>query len=74
MIGKPMRSASATARSTSSIGSTRPGTTGTPAACIVRRAMILSPIVSIASAGGPIHTSPASTTARAKYARSLRKP
>ena len=43
-----------------------PGTTGTPAACTVSLARILSPISAIASAGGPMKTSPASAQARAK--------
>src|SRR5919198_21297 len=50
------------------------GTTGTPAARICSRAAVLEPIVSIASAGGPIQTSPARATARAKAAFSARKP
>ena len=51
-----------------------PGTTGTPAACTVSLARILSPISSMASAGGPMKTSPASAQARAKAAFSARKP
>jgi hypothetical protein len=51
-----------------------PGTTGTPAFFIARRLLILSPIASIADGGGPIHTSPASITARANLAFSDRKP
>ena len=47
---------------------------GTPAACIAVRARVFSPMSSIASGGGPIHTSPASSTARAKDAFSARKP
>ena len=41
-----------------------PGTTGVPAAIASSRAAVLLPIAAIASAGGPIHTSPASRTAR----------
>ncbi len=51
-----------------------PGTTGTPTACTVSLARILSPIKEIASAGGPMNTSPASAHARAKPAFSARKP
>ncbi len=51
-----------------------PGTMGTPAARIAARAAVLFPISSIASGGGPIQTSPASSTARAKAAFSARKP
>lgn len=51
-----------------------PGTTGTPAARTVSFARILSPIRAIASAGGPMKTSPASAQARANSAFSARKP
>ena len=51
-----------------------PGTTGTPAAAIRRRDSILEPIASIAAAGGPIQTMPASSQARANPAFSARKP
>ena len=51
-----------------------PGITGTPDSIIQRRAEILSPIVSIASAGGPIQIRPAALTAFAKSARSERNP
>ncbi len=51
-----------------------PGTIGTPAAETVSLARILSPISSIAPAGGPMKTSPASWQARAKPAFSARKP
>ena len=39
---------------------------GTPAFFIAVRAAVLFPISSMAAGGGPIHTSPASSTARAK--------
>lgn len=51
-----------------------PGTTGTPASRTVSFARILSPIRSMASADGPMKTSPASVTARANAAFSARKP
>ncbi len=51
-----------------------PGTTGTPAAAIRSRAAVFEPITSIASGGGPIQTSPAPATARAKPAFSARNP
>jgi hypothetical protein len=51
-----------------------PGTTGTPAAFTVSLARILSPMSEMASAGGPMKTSPASAHARAKSAFSARKP
>ena len=55
-------------------GAVVPGTTGTPAARIRSRAAILEPMASIASAGGPIQTSPAASTSRANAAFSARKP
>ena len=51
-----------------------PGTIGTPAAAIRRRADVLSPIAAMALAGGPTNTSPAAVTASAKAARSDRNP
>jgi hypothetical protein len=47
---------------------------GTPASRIRARAVVFVPISSIASGGGPIQTSPAASTARAKPAFSARKP
>ena len=58
----------------SRISSVVPGTIGTPAAAMRRRAPILEPIASIAAGGGPIQTSPASPQARAKAAFSARNP
>ena len=60
-----MRSASTDA-SWIAIGSGVPGTIGTPTSSAARRAAALSPISSIASAGGPMNVWPASATARAK--------
>ena len=57
-----------------SIGCSDPGTTGTLAAIIRRRASTLSPMASMASGDGPMKVSPASRTARANGARSERKP
>ncbi len=51
-----------------------PGTTGTPAFRTVSLARILSPIRSMAAAGGPMKESPASAQAAAKAAFSARKP
>ena len=73
-IGQPYCSPSSTTRAASSMRSVVPGTIGTPAAAIRRRAPIFEPIASIASGGGPIQTSPAAATARAKSAFSARKP
>ncbi len=73
MRGNPMRSASAGARSRVT-GSGVPGTMGTPTRSAARRAADLSPIISIASAGGPMNVKPESATALAKCARSDRNP
>ena len=48
--------------------------TGTPAVSIARRALILEPIASIASGGGPMNTRPAAAQARAKSPFSARNP
>ena len=54
--------------------SSRPGTTGTPAAATARLALILSPIISMASGGGPTKTIPAAAQRRASAGFSDRKP
>src|SRR5207237_442572 len=74
ITGKPNSAARRSTWTSLSTGSSDPGTTGTPAAIIRRRASSLSPIASIASAEGPMKTTPASAQARAKAARSARKP
>ena len=51
-----------------------PGTIGTPASCMISRARVFDPIASIAVAGGPMKTIPASSSAVAKAAFSARKP
>ena len=51
-----------------------PGTTGTPAAAMIRFASILLPIRRMASGGGPMKTTPACAQASAKSAFSARKP
>ena len=55
-------------------GFAMPGTTGTPDAETVVLAAILSPIVVIAPAGGPMNAMPAAASAAAKSAFSERKP
>jgi len=55
-------------------GPVGPGTQGTPASIIARLAAILSPMMRIDAAVGPMKTSPAASTASAKAAFSLRKP
>ena len=62
------------ASSTVSTGSVVPGTIGTPASRMISRARVFEPIASIAVAGGPMKTMPASSQARAKAAFSARKP
>ena len=71
--GKPIRSACFLA-CFASTGSGVPGTIGMPLASAARLAAALSPIVSIASGGGPMNVMPASPTALANPARSDRKP
>jgi hypothetical protein len=63
MTGYPMVRASSTPASASVIGALAPGTIGTPAASMRRRASVLSPIAEMAACGGPIQVSPASSTA-----------
>jgi hypothetical protein len=57
-----------------STGSVVPGTIGTPPPRISSRARVLEPIASIALAGGPMKTIPASSQAVANGAFSARKP
>jgi hypothetical protein len=73
-IGKPTSSAAPSTSSTVSAAIVVPGTIGTPAARIRSRAAIFEPIASMASAGGPIHVRPASSTIRANVAFSARNP
>ena len=72
--GRPNSSANATTSSVPVTGEVVPGASGAPTLVASWRAETLSPSRSIASAGGPIHTRPASATARAKSAFSERKP
>ena len=58
----------------SSTGALAPGTIGTPASRMRRRASVLSPIARMAAAGGPTKVSPACSTASANAARSARNP
>ena len=51
-----------------------PGTTGTPAACMRRRAADLLPMASITSPEGPMKVMPQSAHSRANSLFSLRKP
>jgi hypothetical protein len=72
--GKPTSAAPATSSSSVRPARASPGTVGTPRSSTVCFAEILSPMISIASALGPMKTIPASTHARAKAAFSARKP
>ncbi len=60
--------------STSGTGSVVPGMIGTPAFCIRSRALVFDPIASIALAGGPMKTIPASSSAWANATFSARNP
>ena len=51
-----------------------PGTTGTPASIMVRRAWLLLPMRSMTSGVGPMNTMSLSMQARAKSAFSAKKP
>ena len=51
-----------------------PGTPWTSTLSAAARALILSPMTSMASAGGPMNTTPRSVMARAKSAFSEKKP
>ncbi len=64
--GYPILAAWSTAAARSDTGSVVPGATGTPAADIRFRAAILSPMASMVSGSGPIQTSPAFLTWRAR--------
>ena len=72
--GQPNSSPKATTSSAEPMTSVVPGTPATSAAWAALRELILSPMTSMASGGGPIHATPASVTARAKSAFSERNP
>ncbi len=74
ITGNPMSRASDTASSTSAITPSLPGTTGSPAARMVRRATALSPIWRIISGVGPMNTNPHDAHTSAKCAFSDRNP
>jgi hypothetical protein len=73
ITGSPISMANAVACSSVS-ASMVPGTIGTPAFCIVRRAVTLSPIERITSPVGPMKRMPAALHASAKSPFSARKP
>ena len=72
--GQPWRSPNATTSSGEVSGSERPGTPATPAFSAARRELILSPMTSMASGGGPMKVTPRSVMARAKSVFSEKKP
>ena len=69
-----MESARALASSAVATAPSEPGTTGTPACCISRRAAALLPMARMTSPEGPMKAMPASAQASANWSFSLRKP
>ena len=74
ITGKPTSRASRAAWLASSSGSWLPGSTGTPAALAVCRALALSPIRRMTSGRGPIQPILHSSSTSAKWAFSARNP
>ena len=72
--GYPTSSAPAIRSASVRPGRDTPGTTGTPNADTAALAAILSPMVWIAAAGGPMNAMPASCSAAANCAFSERNP
>ena len=72
--GHPCRSPKATTSSGEVSGSERPGTPATPAFSAASRELILSPMTSMASGGGPMKVTPRPVMARAKSVFSEKKP
>ncbi len=72
--GHPCSSPKATTSAAPVRGSERPGTPATPASAAASRELILSPMTSMASGGGPTNVTPWAVTARAKSAFSEKKP
>jgi hypothetical protein len=72
--GQPCSLPKATTSSADSITDVVPGTPATLAFWAAMRELILSPITSIASGGGPIHVTPSAMMARAKSVFSEKKP
>ena len=74
MMGQPMSRACSSASSTSCSPFFVPGTTGTPASIMVRRAWLLLPMRSMTSGAGPMKTMSFSRHSLAKVEFSDRKP
>ena len=72
--GNPARLAAASSDASDWSAGVSPGTTGTPARSISRRAEILDPIAAMAADGGPMKVIPADSQAAAKSAFSARNP
>ena len=72
--GQPYSSPKATTSSADVRTSVVPGTPSTPAASAAMRELILSPMTSMASGGGPMNVTPSSVMARAKSVFSEKKP
>ena len=72
--GYMMRSATSRASSSEASSPTEPGTSGTPRSAMVVLAVILSPIMRICCAVGPMKTRLCASTISAKAAFSERKP
>ena len=72
--GQPTSAPKPTTWAASVTGSVRPGTPDTPTASAARRELILSPMISMASGGGPMKVTPVAVMARAKSAFSEKKP
>ena len=73
-IGQPCSSPKARISPADWANSVVPGTIGAPPRSAALRLETLSPISSIAAAGGPMKATPRSEIARAKSAFSLKKP
>ena len=72
--GQPNSWPKATTSSAEVRTSVRPGTPDTPTFSAAWRALILSPMTSMASGGGPMKVTPRSVMARAKSVFSEKKP
>ncbi len=72
--GHPTAAPNSTTWAGSVMGSVRPGTPDTPTASAARRELILSPMISMASGGGPTKVTPVAVMARAKSVFSEKKP
>ena len=74
MTGYPMSAAIFCPSRTERTGSTTPGSIGSPASCMSRRAVALLPMSCITDGGGPMKVSPADSQISAKSGSSERKP